>query len=73
MAGLENLNPVDTPLEVNVKLNIDSSDPLHDPIWYYRLVGSLVYLTITRPDISYAVNLDSQFMVAPRYIHLDVV
>lgn len=73
MAGLQNSTPVDTPLEVNVKLSQDTGDPLPDPMLYRRLVGSLVYLTITRPDISYAVNLVNQFMTHPRRLHLFAV
>uniref|UniRef100_A0A2N9J561 Integrase catalytic domain-containing protein n=1 Tax=Fagus sylvatica TaxID=28930 RepID=A0A2N9J561_FAGSY len=38
-----------------------------------QLVGSLVYLTVTRPDISYAVHIVSQFMAAPRSLHYAVV
>ena len=57
MDGLQNSTPVDTPLEVNVKLSKETGDLLPDSTLYRRLVGSLVYLTITQPDISYAVNL----------------
>ena len=71
--GLQNSIPVDTPLEVNVKLSQDTGDPLPDPTMYSRLVGNLVYLTITRPEISYAVNLVNQFMTHPRHLHLFVV
>jgi hypothetical protein len=42
---------------------------LPDPTLYRQLVGSLVYLTVTRPDISYAVHQVSQFMSAPRSTH----
>ncbi|XP_060670003.1 retrovirus-related Pol polyprotein from transposon RE1 isoform X5 [Ziziphus jujuba] len=73
LAGLENSTPVDTPLEVNVKYSQTDGDLLPDPTIYRRLVGSLIYLTITRPDISYAVNLMSQFMRQPRHLHLAAV
>nr|KYP46623.1 Copia protein [Cajanus cajan] len=40
---------------------------------YRRLVGKLIYLTITRPDLSFAVGLVSQFMQAPHIDHWNVV
>ena len=70
LAGLQGATLVDTPLEVNVKLRKDDEDLLFYPTYYRHLVGSLIYLTITRPDISYVVNVVSQFMTAPRHSHL---
>lgn len=72
LVDLQNSTPGDTPLEVNLKLRKDDGDLLPDPHMYRRLVGSLTYLTITRPNISYAINLISQFMNAPRHLHLAV-
>ena len=60
-------------VEVNLKLSKDDGDLLPYPHTYTCLMGSLVYLTITRPDISYAVNLVSQFMTSPRHLHLTAV
>nr|XP_016448130.1 PREDICTED: uncharacterized mitochondrial protein AtMg00810-like [Nicotiana tabacum] len=45
-------------------------DLLSDPSKYRSLVGALQYLTITRPYISFVVNIVSQFMSTPRTIHL---
>ena len=73
MAGLDNSTPVDTPLEVNVKYRSDEGDFFHDSTLYSKLVGSLVYLTVTRPDISYVVHQVSQFMCTTRHLHLVVV
>ena len=46
---------------------------LEDAGLYRRLVGKLIFLTVTRADISYAVSVLSQFMQAPRTIHLEGV
>ena len=56
LAGLQDGRSVDTPLEVNVKYRRDEGEFLPDPSLYRRLVGSLNYLTITRSDISFAVQ-----------------
>ena len=73
LAGLQDSSPVNTPLEVNTKYRRDEGDLLADPTLYRRLVGSLNYLTITRPDISFAVQQVSQFMQTPRHLHLAAV
>jgi len=73
LAGLTNATPVDTPMEVNVKYRRDEGDLLDDPTQYRKLVGSLIYVTITRPDISFAVHTVSRFMQAPRHFHLSAV
>ena len=73
LAGLEDTSSVDTPMEVNVKYRKDEGDLLEEPTLYRRLVGSLIYLTTTRPDISYAVHQVSQFMSSPRHLHLFAV
>nr|CAN63383.1 hypothetical protein VITISV_017566 [Vitis vinifera] len=64
---------VETPMEINVKYRKDEGDLLDDPILYRRLVGSLIYLTTTRPDISYVVHQVSQFMTSPWHLYLVVV
>ena len=55
-AGLNDSKTVDTPVELNAHLTPSGGKPLSNPSLYKRLVGSLVYLTVTRPDISYAVH-----------------
>uniref|UniRef100_A0A2N9IH78 Integrase catalytic domain-containing protein n=1 Tax=Fagus sylvatica TaxID=28930 RepID=A0A2N9IH78_FAGSY len=72
-AGLQDSTPLDTPMELNLKLRKEEGDLLSDPVSYRTLVGSLVYLTITRPDISYAVQQVSQFMASPRHLHMAAV
>src|SRR5688572_30266126 len=65
LASLQDSSSVDTPLELNVKYHCEEGDLLLDPTMFRQLVGSLNYLTITRPDISFAVQQVSQFMQAP--------
>ena len=67
--GLSGARPVDTPLEQNHKLLVSTSDPFEAPDQYRRLVGRLVYLTHTRPELSYAVNILAQFMQVPLKDH----
>lgn len=70
LVNLQESTPMDTPLEVHVKLNQTNEYLLPDPTIYYRFVKSLVYLTITRPNITYVDNIVSQFMTAHRHLHL---
>jgi hypothetical protein len=60
-------------MKLNLKLYKEKGDLLSDPVAYQMLVGSLVYLTIIRPDISYAVQQVSQFMTSPRHLHMVLV
>ena len=68
-AGLTDSKTVDTPVEFNAHLTPTGGNPLSNPSLYRRLVGSLVYLTVTRPDISYAVHQVSQYLSTPRSTH----
>ena len=70
LAGLQDSYSVDTPLKLNVKYRREEGDLLPDPTIFRQLVGSLNYLTITRPNISFTVQQVSQFMQAPRHFHL---
>ncbi|KAF3646642.1 hypothetical protein FXO38_19078 [Capsicum annuum] len=68
-AGLADDKVVYIPMEINTKYKKANGEPFSDPTLYRQLVGSLVYLTMTRPDISYAVQVLSQFMANPYRIH----
>jgi hypothetical protein len=56
-----------------VKLSVDEGDLMEDTTMYIRMVGSLIYMTITRPDLNYAVGVVSRFMQTPQKPHLDAV
>jgi hypothetical protein len=59
-----------TPMVTNMKLLSDTSSETVDATMYRQMIGSLMYLTNTRPDICFAVNTLSQYMVEPRGVHL---
>jgi hypothetical protein len=55
-------NPVSTPMEHNLKLKSKEGNKFEDATKYKQLMGSLIYLTTTRPDISFVVGILSRFM-----------
>ena len=63
----------DTPMEANQKLGDDKDGAVVDRGRYQRLVGKLIYLSHTRPDIAFAVSVVSQFMHTPRESHYGAV
>ncbi|KAL8128006.1 hypothetical protein AgCh_014799 [Apium graveolens] len=59
---MENANPVSTPCITGLKLSKEGEGKLVNSAMFRSLVGNLMYLTSTRPDIMYAVSLVSRFM-----------
>ena len=70
--GMLGCRSITTPINKNHKLCAESGDPV-DKRTYQRLVGHLIYLCHTRPDISYAVSVVSRYMHDPRTGHMDAV
>eukprot|EP00253_Pinus_taeda_P027457 PITA_27457 len=66
---MEDCRPMSTPMITNWKKLHASDSELVDPTLYRQLIGSLMYLVNTRPDICFAVNTMSQFMCEPRKVH----
>ena len=73
--NMENCNPTSTPLDTHEKLARDGGQPLgvDDAFRYRSVVGGLQYLTLTRPDISFAVNKVCQFLSQPTEMHWEAV
>ncbi|XP_019198184.1 PREDICTED: uncharacterized protein LOC109192009 [Ipomoea nil] len=62
--------PAKTPMVTSKRFSRDTDEKLEDISQYRRLVGKLLYLTITRPDISYATQQLSQFLDCPTNVHM---
>ncbi|XP_019054853.1 PREDICTED: uncharacterized protein LOC109115364 [Nelumbo nucifera] len=69
--GIGESREMATPMEPYLKLKKEEGELLKDARWFRQLVGSLIYLTITRLEIAYSVGIISQFMQNPRTYHLD--
>ncbi|XP_061338981.1 uncharacterized mitochondrial protein AtMg00810-like [Gastrolobium bilobum] len=70
-SGVIGAKPVSTPMEATLRLSQNQGDSYADAASYRRLVGRLLYLTNTRPDISFAVHQLSQFVAHPMQSHFD--
>ncbi|XP_014517256.1 uncharacterized protein LOC106774731 [Vigna radiata var. radiata] len=66
--GMLNVAPVSTPMNFSTKV-CSQGDPVDDPAAFRRLIGRLIYLTNTRPDITYAVHRLSQHVASPTKLH----
>ncbi|CAM8941546.1 unnamed protein product [Rhodiola kirilowii] len=74
-ANMENCKSTSTPMSITEKLARDSGHPLtsDDTVKYRSIVGGLLYLTLTRPDISFAVNKVCQYVSKPTNEHWEAV
>ena len=65
-----NFKAMTKPMASNLKLLSDASSELVDATMYRQMIGSLMYLMNTRPDICFVVNTLSQFLRDPKHVHL---
>eukprot|EP00253_Pinus_taeda_P007915 PITA_07915 len=66
---LTDCKPAPSPFQSGVKLSVSCTSPEVDATLYRQLVGKLLYLTHTRPDLSFAVGLVARFLQNPRESH----
>jgi hypothetical protein len=72
-AHMLNCNPISTPIDTHNKLSSHDGSRVGDPTLYMSIAGALQYLTLTRPDISYAVQQVCLFMHDPRDSHFKLI
>lgn len=68
-SGAIGFKPASTPSDPSIKLHKDGALPYEDISSYRRLIGILLYLNTTRPDITYITQQLSQFLFAPTHTH----
>ena len=71
--GMMGCRPAETPMEPNLKLQPASAEKVRDREKFQRLVGRLIYLSHTRPDIAFPVSIVSQFMHSPGPEHFEAI
>ena len=71
--GMINCKPAETPIVTNYGLQFIEGAEMEDQDQYRRLVGKLIYLSHTRPDIAYVVSVMSKFMHRPHVQHMEAV
>ncbi|WJZ82183.1 hypothetical protein VitviT2T_001965 [Vitis vinifera] len=71
--GMSGCQPINTPIEEGLKLCVEPNQVSTDKGRYQRLVGRLMYLAHTRPDLAYALSVVSQYMHNPGEQHMNAV
>ncbi|GJU51087.1 hypothetical protein Tco_1220642 [Tanacetum coccineum] len=70
---MESCNPVDTPMEIKDKLDLDQNGSPVDATKYRSMIGALMYLTSSRPNIVHATCLCARYQAKPTEKHLKEV
>ncbi|GJR46996.1 retrotransposon protein, putative, ty1-copia subclass [Tanacetum coccineum] len=71
--GMKSSDPVDTPMVEKSKLDEDTQGKAVDPTHYRRMVGTLMYLTASRPNLTFAVCMCARYQAKPTEKHLHAV
>ncbi|GJR72450.1 retrovirus-related pol polyprotein from transposon TNT 1-94 [Tanacetum coccineum] len=71
--GMESSDPVDTPMVEKSKLDEDTQGKAVDPTHYHGMVGTLMYLTASRPDLTFVVCMCARYQAKPTEKHLHAI
>jgi len=71
--GMQDANPMDTPMVTDKKLTLDKDGKSVDETTYRGMIGSLLYLTASRPDIMFSVCVCARFQSCPKESHMIAV
>ncbi|CAN0918340.1 Retrovirus-related Pol polyprotein from transposon RE2, partial [Linum grandiflorum] len=71
--GLNSAKPSPTPMSTSLKITSDDSSNIVNEKLYRGMIGSLLYLTASRPDISFSVGVCARYQSCPRESHLEAV
>ncbi|GJR28048.1 retrovirus-related pol polyprotein from transposon TNT 1-94 [Tanacetum coccineum] len=71
--GFESCDPVDTPMVEKSKLDEDKEGKAVDPSHYRGMIGTLLYLTASRPDLQFAICMCARYQARPTEKHLNAV
>jgi hypothetical protein len=67
--GLEDAKPIETHMATNGHLDLDEGGTIVDQKLFRSIIGSLLYITASRPDVMFSVCMCAQFQASPREVH----
>nr|GFD22436.1 uncharacterized mitochondrial protein AtMg00810-like [Tanacetum cinerariifolium] len=70
--GFESCDPVDTPMVEKSKLNEDKEGKAVDPSHYRCMIGTLLYLTASRPDLQFTICMCARYQARPTEKHMRI-
>jgi hypothetical protein len=68
--GLENANPIKTPIATNGHLDLDEGGTIVDQKLFRSIIGSLLYIIASRSDVMFSVCMCARFQASPREVYL---
>jgi hypothetical protein len=68
--GLENAKSIKTPMATNNHFDLDEGGTIVDQKLFYSIIGSLLYITVSRLNVMFSVCMYARFQASPREVHL---